>query len=556
MPDTPKNEEALARAGQVAPASRSDALARLGAHSFDVLVIGGGITGAGVARDAAMRGLSVALVEGSDFASGTSSRSSRLIHGGVRYLEHGQLHLVFEACRERRILASIAPHLVRPLQFMWPVYEKARIRLWKLRAGLFLYDALALGRNLGRHHMLTTHVVTALEPELRQPGMVGGASYFDASTDDIRLTLATVLSARDEGAVVANHLSVHDLLMTNDGVCGARAVDLRTGNDVEIRARVVVNAAGPWSDAIRRMAEPQARRAVRGTKGVHVSVPHERIRNNGALTLLSPIDGRVMFVIPAGAFSIIGTTDTDYDGRPDRVRATTADITYLLRSANAFFPGAHLTPSDVIAAWAGIRPLVASGDKDPDSASREHAIAWTVPGLLSVTGGKLTTYRAMAADVMDTVARRMRVGHRRAPTHKRPLPGGDITSIEDEHAMARATIGAPDIAEHLVGAYGTRWRDIWQIASLDRSLAERLLPELPYIAAELEWGATHEMARTLGDLLIRRLHVAFETRDHGISIAESVVRRLAPMLDWNTEDELQSYRREIEDLFGVVESGE
>ncbi|MGE5727506.1 MAG: glycerol-3-phosphate dehydrogenase [Gemmatimonas sp.] len=554
MPDTPKNEEALAHAGQVAPASRAEALSRLGAHSFDVLVIGGGITGAGVARDAAMRGLSVALVEGSDFASGTSSRSSRLIHGGVRYLEHGQLHLVFEACRERRILASIAPHLVRPLQFMWPVYEKARIRLWKLRAGLFLYDALALGRNLGRHHVLTTHVVTALEPELRQLGMVGGASYFDASTDDIRLTLATVLSARDEGAVVANHLSVHDLLMTNDGVCGARAVDLRTGNDVEIRARVVVNAAGPWSDAIRRMAEPQARRAVRGTKGVHVSVPHERIRNNGALTLLSPIDGRVMFVIPAGAFSIIGTTDTDYDGRPDRVRATTADIIYLLRSANAFFPDAHLTPADVVAAWAGIRPLVVSGDKNPDAASREHAIAWTVPGLLSVTGGKLTTYRAMAADVMDTVARRMRVGHRGAPTHKKPLPGGEMTSIEDEHAMARATIGAPDIAEHLVSAYGTRWRDIWQIASLDRSLAERLLPELPYIAAELEWGATHEMARTLGDLLIRRLHVAFETRDHGISIAESVVRRLAPMLDWNTEDELQSYRREIEDLFGVAES--
>lgn len=554
MPDTPKNEEALAQAGQVAPASRSDALVRLAAHSFDVLVIGGGITGAGVARDAAMRGLTVALVEGSDFASGTSSRSSRLIHGGVRYLEHGQLHLVFEACRERRILASIAPHLVRPMQFMWPVFEKARIRLWKLRVGLFLYDALALGRNLGRHRMLSTHVVTALEPELRHLGMVGGASYFDAATDDIRLTLATVLSARDAGAVVANHLSVHDLLMTNDGVCGARAVDLRTGLDVEIRSRVVVNAAGPWSDAIVRMAEPQARRAVRGTKGVHVSVPHERLRNNGALTLLSPIDGRVMFVIPAGAFSIIGTTDTDYDGRPDRVRATTADIIYLLRSANAFFPAAHLTPADVVASWAGIRPLVASGDKNPGAASREHAIVWTVPGLLSVTGGKLTTYRAMAADVMDTVARRMRVGHRRAPTHKSPLPGGEIASIEDEHAMARATIGAPDIAEHLVSAYGTRWREIWQIASLDRSLAERLLPELPYIGAELEWGVTQEMACTLGDLLIRRLHVAFETRDHGMSVAETVVQRLAPMLDWNAEDELQSYRREIEDLFGIAES--
>jgi glycerol-3-phosphate dehydrogenase len=554
MPDNSQTEGALASPGQVAPASRSDVLTRLVERSFDVLVIGGGITGAGVARDAAMRGLKVALVEASDFASGTSSRSSRLIHGGVRYLEHGQLHLVFEACRERRILASIAPHLVRPLQFMWPVYEKARIRLWKLRAGLFLYDALALGRNLGRHRTLSTHVVTALEPDLRHLGVVGGASYFDAATDDIRLTIATVLSARDAGAIVINHVSVHDLLMTSDGVCGARAVDLRTGVDMEIRARVVVNAAGPWSDAIRRMAEPQARSAVRGTKGVHVAVPHERIRNNGALTLLSPIDGRVMFVIPTGAFSIIGTTDTDYEGRPDRVRATVADITYLLRSANAFFPAAHLTPGDVVAAWAGIRPLVASGDKNPGAASREHAIAWTVPGLLSVTGGKLTTYRAMAVDVMDTIARRYRVGHRRAPTHKTPLPGGDVASIEDEYAMARATIGAPDIAEHLVRAYGTRWRELWQMASIDRTLAERLIPELPYIAAELEWGVRYEMARTLGDLLIRRLHVAYETRDHGLSIAPAVVQLVGPMLAWNKNDELQSYRREIENLFGVAES--
>jgi glycerol-3-phosphate dehydrogenase len=554
MPDTAHIEGALAPPIPEAPVSRSAALATLAERPFDVGVVGGGITGAGVARDAALRGLSVALVEGADFASGTSSRSSRLIHGGVRYLEHGQLHLVFEACRERRILAAIAPHLVRPLQFMWPVYEKARIRLWKLRAGLFLYDALALGRNLGRHRMLTTHVITALEPDLRHMGLVGGASYFDAATDDIRLTIGTVLSARDAGAVVMNHVSVHDLLMTSEGVCGARAVDLRTGVDIEIRARVVVNAAGPWSDAIRRMAEPQARRAVRGTKGVHVAVPHERIRNNGALTLLSPIDGRVMFVIPMGAFSIIGTTDTDYDGRPERVRATSADITYLLRSANAFFPGAHLTPADVVSAWAGIRPLVATSDKDPDAASREHAIAWTVPGLLSVSGGKLTTYRAMAVDVMDTVARRLRVGHGRAPTHKRPLPGGAIASIEDELAMARATIGAPDIAEHLVHAYGTHWRELWQTANVDRALGERLIPALPYIAAELEWGATREMARTLGDLLIRRLHVAFETRDHGMSIAPAVVERLAPLLGWNANDELQSYRREIEELFGLADS--
>ncbi|MEP7087069.1 MAG: glycerol-3-phosphate dehydrogenase, partial [Gemmatimonadota bacterium] len=552
MPDNPRIEGEPVLPGQAAPEQRAEALTLLADGAFDVLVIGGGITGAGVARDAAMRGLSVALVEASDFASGTSSRSSRLVHGGVRYLEHGQLGLVFEACRERRILATIAPHLVRPLQFIWPVYEKARIKLWKLRAGLMLYDALALGRNLGRHRTLSVHVVTALEPELRHMGMTGGASYFDAATDDIRLTLANVMSARDAGAIVLNHVSVHDLLMTSEGVCGARALDLRTGADIEIRARVVVNAAGPWSDAIVRMAEPQARRAVRGTKGVHVSVPRDRIRNNGALTLLSPIDGRVMFVLPAGQFSIIGTTDTDFVGKPERVRATTADVTYLLRSANAFFPGAHLQATDVVSAWAGIRPLVASGDKDPDAASREHAVVWTVPGLLTVTGGKLTTYRAMAADVMDTIARKLRVGHRRAATHRQPLPGGDIVSLEDELALARATVGAPDIAEHLVHFYGTRWRAIWQLASVDRALAERLIPELPYIAAEIDWCVSHELALTLGDLLIRRLHVAYETRDHGLSIAPAVAEKLAPLMSWNTEDELQSYRREVDDLFGIA----
>ncbi len=526
-----------------------DALART---AFDILVIGGGITGAGVARDATMRGLSVALVDASDFASGTSSRSSRLVHGGVRYLEHGQLHLVFESSRERRILATIAPHLVRPLQFIWPVYEKARIRLWKLRAGLLLYDALALGRNLGRHRTLTAQIVAALEPELRQLGLTGGASYFDAATDDIRLTLATVLAAREAGAVVVNHLPVHALLTSGNDICGALAVDARTGADVEIRARVVVNATGPWSDAVRRMANPGAGRGVRGTKGVHASVPRDRLRNNAALTLLSPIDGRVMFILPTGSLSIIGTTDTEYDGSLDSVRATSADVTYLLRSANAYFPGAHLLASDVVSAWAGIRPLVASTAKDADAVSREHAITWTAPGLLSVTGGKLTTYRSMAAEVMDAVTRVLRTGQRRAKTHRTPLPGGDIASLETELELARATVGAPDVAEHLVHAYGSAWRALWQTASVDRSLAERVVPALPYITAELEWSVTRELARTLGDVLIRRLHIAYETRDHALNIAPAVAERLAPLMSWNVDDELQSYRREVDELFGIA----
>jgi glycerol-3-phosphate dehydrogenase len=345
---------------------------------------------------------------------------------------------------------------------------------------------------------------------------------------------------------------VHALLASGDSVCGALAVDARTGADVEIRARAVVNATGPWSDGVRRMADPGAERGVRGTKGVHVSVPRDRLRNNGALTLLSPIDGRVMFVLPAGALSIIGTTDTEYDGPLDSVRATAADVTYLLRSANALFPAAHLLASDVVAAWAGIRPLVASAARNADAVSREHAIAWTAPGLLSVSGGKLTTYRSMAAEVVDAVARSLHAGHRRAGTEHTPLPGGDIASLQSELDLARATIGAQEIAEHLVHAYGSAWRAVWQLASVDPSLAERLVPALPYIGAELEWSVTHELARTLGDILIRRLHVAFETRDHALSIAPAVAERLAPLMSWNVDDELQSYRREVDEMFGIV----
>ncbi|HJR68275.1 MAG TPA: glycerol-3-phosphate dehydrogenase [Gemmatimonadaceae bacterium] len=537
--------------------TRRAALDLLSHARFDVLIIGGGITGAGVARDAAMRGLRTALVERDDFASGTSSRSSRLIHGGLRYLEHGWLHLVFESSRERRTLMRIAPHLVRPLAFTWPVYDEARVPLWKLGAGLMVYDALALFRNLGgNHRRLVPDEVVELEPAIRRDGLRGGARYFDASTNDVRLTLANVKAAVDEGATVMNHAEVRMLRRAGSHVTGAHVVDRITGKGVDVTARAVVNATGPWSDSIRRMVDPHASTALRGTKGVHIAVPRARVANRDALTVLSAIDGRVMFVLPAGLFTIVGTTDTDYAGPIDEVRATRADVDYLLRSANAYFPGAQLTASDVIAAWAGIRPLVAGRGADPGSTSREHAITWTAPGLLSVTGGKLTTYRSMAASVVDQVVRALGATGHPAATHAVPLPGGDMSSLAEETTIATAAIGIAPLAEHLVRMYGTAWRAVWTIVGSNTALSAPVVPTLPYIVAELHYAVEQEMALTLGDLLIRRLHVAYETRDHGIAAAPAAARAVGPLLGWSESDystQLAEYRAEIARIFGIAE---
>jgi len=537
--------------------ARRAALDLLSHARFDVLIIGGGITGAGVARDAAMRGLRTALVERDDFASGTSSRSSRLIHGGLRYLEHGWLHLVFESSRERRTLMRIAPHLVRPLAFTWPVYDEARVPLWKLGAGLMVYDALALFRNLGgNHRRLVPDDVLELEPAVRRDGLRGGARYFDASTNDVRLTLANVRAAVDEGATAMNHAEVRMLRRAGSHVTGAHVIDRITGKGVDVTARTVVNATGPWSDSIRRMVDPHASTGLRGTKGVHIAVPRDRVGNRDALTILSAIDGRVMFVLPAGPFTIVGTTDTDYAGPIDDVRASRADVEYLLRSANAYFPGAQLTASDVVAAWAGIRPLVAGRGGDPGSTSREHAITWTAPGLLSVTGGKLTTYRSMAASVVDQVVRALGATAHSAPTHEVALPGGDMASFAEEVQIATSTIGIAPLADHLVRMYGTGWRAVWTIVGSNTALSAPVVPTLPYIVAELYYAVEQEMALTLGDLLIRRLHVAYETRDHGIAAAPAAARAVGPLLGWSESDytaQLGAYREEIARIFGMEE---
>ncbi len=505
---------------------RTDTLRTLAQTHFDVLVIGGGITGAGTARDAAMRGLRTALVERDDFGAGTSSRSSRLIHGGVRYLEYGQFHLVFEASRERRTLLHIAPHLVRPLRFIWPVYQGTRVPGWKLGAGLWLYDALSLWRNVARHRRLSVAGVLSREPALESRGLTGGAEYYDATTNDSRLTLANALAAVQAGAVVLNHAAVVDVTHDPGGrATGARVRDQMTGEEIAVSATVIINATGPWSDTVRRLADHDTTPAVSGTKGVHLAVPASRVGNHGAVTLLSAVDGRVMFVLPGAHLSIVGTTDTETTARPDDVRASGADVDYLLASANSAFPAAKLTRADVVAAWAGIRPLIASGhNADPASASREHAIAREASGIFTITGGKLTTYRALAAEVIDAVEAALERPPAPTRTHLVPLPGADRAAAVDA------------------------------LAASDPELARPLSPRLDYRGADLVYGVESELACTLSDLLMRRAPIAFETRDAGISMAPHAAALVAPLLGWDakaTQAAIATYSADAHRVFDI-----
>ena len=491
---------------------RSEALSRLAGREFDALIIGGGVTGAGIARDAAMRGLNVALIDKGDFASGTSSRSSRLVHGGVRYLEHGHLHLVFEASAERRRLLKLAPHLVRPLAFTWPAYDGQRIPLWKINAGLTLYDVLALFRNVGRHEKLDAAALVAAEPALRSRLLEGGVRYWDAATDDARLTLANILDAHARGAVVANHVVFDGVEPGAKGMRTARVWDALSSDRFTIRARAFVNATGPWSDTVRQLEGGRGGTRVQGSKGAHIAVEHQRIGNREAITMLHPRDGRVLFVLPSGPQSVIGTTDTFTRASADEVRASAADVAYLLEAANWYFPDARLERGDVIAAWAGIRPLMPTSASE-GAASREHSIKRSARGSVTITGGKLTTYRVMARQTVDVLARvlgtRGRAATGTTPFPEPPEPGG-----------------AP------------------------------IVPGLPWRSGAVRRAVEGEFACTLGDVLIRRTHVAFQTRDNGRAAARTIAPELGALLNWNearTAKELERFDAEAARIFTIDE---
>jgi len=552
--------------------TRAEMWQRLGSD-VDVLVVGGGVTGAGVARDAARRGLTVALVEQDDLAYGTSSRSSKLVHGGLRYLESYEFGLVFESVSERRILMDLAPHLVNPLGFVFPVYAGSKHNLFIINAGMWLYDGLSLFRSPKIHKKLKPAEVAVLEPVLRQEGLEGAPLYYDCSTDDARLTLETALDAAEEGAVIATYARVTHFLEDETGrITGAAVKDRFSGEEKEIHAHAVVNATGPWTDrtlAMRRgeVADDANRGLLRPTKGVHVVVDAEKLPVQHAVVCFHPEDSRVLFAIPWGDRTYIGTTDTDYRGDPGEVAATAADVDYLLQAANTYFPQHTLVPADVISTWAGLRPLMAPpsdehGESMNESAvSREHRIMVGVGGLVTIAGGKLTTYRRMAAEVTDTVVRLLRIsGHlpedlSDPKTDSAPLVGAVGWPEDDDHAAVAAKVRAAskdvlpeDVARHLTDSYGMRAFTLAELCAADASLAERILPGRPETFVQVDWAVHEELATSLSDVMIRRTQLYYRDHDQGLGVAEAVAERMAERLGWDgarRDEELGRYRADV-----------
>ncbi len=483
--------------------TRRDHLERMAQDELDVLVVGGGITGAGVALDAASRGLSVGLVERDDFASGTSGRSSRLIHGGARYLQHGEFGLVYESLRERNLLRRLAPHLVRPLGFLIPT--RRPVNRMYVGLGLSMYDTATLGRTILPHRRVSRAEALRLAPTLARPS--GGHLSFDCRTDDARLTLEIIRTAASLGALVANHASV-EAFAGNGRVRGATVVDRLDGGRMDVRARVVVNATGAWAGAVQGLATSTPTR-LRPSKGIHVVLDRGRLPIRCAVTVPSTArDGSLVFAVPWGPRVYAGTTDTPYDGDLDSVAAEPEDVAVVTDSLARAFEG-HLGANDVLATWAGIRPLLDTAGSSTRDLSRRHLVTENPPGLVTITGGKLTTYRAMAQDVVDGVCRTLQRG---GPCRTRSIPLGLTRPLDGERHRAEREAGSlglpPSSGIRLVERYGDDWESAVAMIRQDPSLAESAVPGLPVLRVELELAETREMALEPEDVMVRRTRLA------------------------------------------------
>lgn len=514
---------------EINAATRARALEALGSDRFDLLVVGGGITGAGIAREAALRGYRVGLVDKADFASGTSSTSTKLAHGGLRYLEQYDFGLVFEALGERRVLMNIAPHLVRPLQLLFPLYRDRPPHPLKLRAGLILYDLLALGRNIGRHRMLSAAETGKRVLGLGTEGLRGAGLFYDCWAHDTGLVLATLRDAAGAGARLANYVSAR-----LDRPGGVELRDERDGRTGSVKARLVISATGPWTDPF------LGGDYLRPSKGVHLAIPRWRLPLDQALATTSPRDGRLVFLIPWDGHTYVGTTDTPYQGSPEAVAMEPWDVDYLLETVNVSFPEARVRSEEVTGSWAGLRPLLRSTTTATYHSSREHAIWEPGPGVLAIAGGKLTTYRVMARQCVDAAVRILRRDHGLeirppADTAARPLPGGEPGWDRPPGAAL-----PPGVQEHLIRRYGaeTGW-----IADLGDH--EPLIASLPHIEGEVRHAVRRELALTVADVLLRRTHLASRELRASVEAAPRVAAIMAEELGWSaqeTRSEVDAYR--------------
>lgn len=540
----------------LSPRARSAALKKLESQHLDVLVIGGGVVGAGAALDAATRGLAVGLVEARDFASGTSSRSSKLVHGGLRYLEMMDFRLVAEALKERGLLMQrLAPHLVRPVPFLYPLNGRGWER-WYAGTGVALYDAMSKASGYGDgvplHKHLTRHGARKAFPSLRKDALVGAIRYYDAQVDDARHTMFLARTAATYGAAVASRTRVLGLLKESERVVGAEVVDLETGRRFEIRASQVINATGVWTDETQSMARERGQFKVRASKGIHLVVPRDRIRGETGLILRT--EKSVLFVIPWKRHWIIGTTDTDWSLSKDHPAASSSDIDYLLDHVNKVLE-VPLTRDDVEGVYAGLRPLLAGESEATSKLSREHAVAHSVPGLVVVAGGKYTTYRVMAADAVDEAVHGLEqvLGRKVGPcvTEDVPLVGADgYQALWNQRRTLAAQSGlAINRVEHLLERYGSLVLEVLQLIAAEPDLAEPLPGAEDYLQAEAVYAVTHEGARHLDDILTRRLRVSFETFDRGVAAAPHVAELVRGYLRWDADQrdrELEHYVKRVE----------
>ena len=479
-------------------------LSALASQEFDVLVVGGGIFGAGMARDAAMRGLRVGLVEQGDFASGTSSRSSKLIHGGFRYLAQRNFKLVFEACRERRILQRIGPHLVKPLPFLFPVYEGGPISLGKLRLGMTVYDGLALYRNVALHRTLSPTHALALEPALARDGLLGAIQFYDCQEDDARFCIENILHAVELGAVCANYCAVTGFATRKGRILAADVSDRLGTGTFEVAARVFVNAAGPWVEKVCSLTPfSSAQSLLSPAKGVHLLLP--RLTERHAVVFSNRRDGRILLAVPWGDCSLVGATDTDFRSDPGEVRVERSYIEYLLPEVRALFPDAAVSESDIIATSAGVRPLLRSDAATPSARSREHRIVRHGHNLLSVVGGKYTTYRLIAQQAVDAVYEILNMMATPCLTAEEPLP---------DHRPAQ--------------------------------LGERVSDSPVVHAGDIAHACQQEMALMLSDVMRRRTQLAL-SRNGGAETAARVARLMAPLLHWGADEERAQVERYVKE---------
>ncbi|AUS81754.1 FAD-dependent oxidoreductase [Actinoalloteichus sp. AHMU CJ021] len=534
--------------GALSPAERDRSWSRLGDEDFDVVVIGGGVTGAGVALDAATRGLRVALVEARDLASGTSSRSSKLFHGGLRYLEQLEFGLVREALRERELmLTRLAPHLVKPVSFLYPLSH----RVWErpyTAAGLLLYDTMGGARSVPGQKHLTRAGALRLFPALRRDALIGGIRYYDAQSDDARHTMTLARTAAQYGAVVRTSTQVTGFVREADRVAGVHVRDVESGAETSVTANVVINCAGVWTDELQRLSGSRGRFRVEASKGVHIVVPRDRIVAESGLILRT--EKSVLFVIPWRNHWIIGTTDTEWNLDLAHPAATRADIDYILEHVNSVL-ATPLTHDDIEGVYAGLRPLLAGESEDTSKLSREHAVARPAPGLIAIAGGKYTTYRVMAADAVDAAAADLPNRIPASITDKVPLLGADgYHALVNQADQLAARHGLhPYRVRHLLDRYGSLVHQVLAEAADDPELLKPVPGSPDYLQVEIVYAASHEGALHLEDVLTRRTRISIEYPHRGVESAEAAARLMGRVLGWDDEtarEEVRVYVARVE----------